>query len=359
MKKVYPPRRALIFDPYIDTLGGGERYVLTLALSLIQLGFGVELAWSNLEDLQKAQERFGFDLSAISINPHAYSLCTHSSILERYNLTKNYDLVFWVSDGSLPFLFGKNNLVHFQVPFTKIGGGWVINSLKLLLINKLVYNSRFTKEVIERSLPKDKGVILYPPIDTALFIPGKKQDIILSVARFDSPSHSKRQDILIEAFRSLSSQNKKYQLILAGGHRGNNNTLNNLKNSAKGLNIEIIPNPDIGQLRKLYAKAKFFWHAAGFEIDESKEPEKVEHFGMTTVEAMSAGCTPVVIAAGGQKEIVTPEVGFLVESPEEMASVTLSQIKVENHDSHSSAAVERAQIYSTASFKKNIEKLIQ
>jgi glycosyltransferase involved in cell wall biosynthesis len=33
-------------------------------------------------------------------------------------------------------------------------------------------------------------------------------------------------------------------------------------------------------------------------------PRLIEHFGMTTVEAMQNGCVPIVIDGGGQREIV-------------------------------------------------------
>jgi glycosyltransferase involved in cell wall biosynthesis len=35
-----------------------------------------------------------------------------------------------------------------------------------------------------------------------------------------------------------------------------------------------------------------------------------EHFGITIVEAMAAGCVPVVHDSGGPREIVTVDVGF-------------------------------------------------
>ncbi|MBU4190339.1 MAG: glycosyltransferase, partial [Candidatus Thermoplasmatota archaeon] len=59
--------------------------------------------------------------------------------------------------------------------------------------------------------------------------------------------------------------------------------------------------------------------AAGFGVDEEKEPEKVEHFGITTVEAAAAGCVPVVIRKGGQPEIVKEGInGLLWEKEEEL-----------------------------------------
>ncbi|KKS63938.1 MAG: hypothetical protein UV32_C0032G0009, partial [Candidatus Collierbacteria bacterium GW2011_GWF2_42_51] len=69
-------KKALIFDPYLDTLGGGERYALTFAQSLLNSGFRVEVAWKDAETLKKAEERFGLDLSGIKINKKAYELCT-------------------------------------------------------------------------------------------------------------------------------------------------------------------------------------------------------------------------------------------------------------------------------------------
>src|SRR3989339_2140412 len=126
-------KKALIFDPYLDTLGGGERYSLTFALALSYLGYRVDLAWNNEADIQAAQDRFSLDLSQININREAYTLFARkTSLIDRIIFTSSYDLFFWVSDGSLPFLFGKKNLVHFQVPFTRIGGNQFTNALKLL-----------------------------------------------------------------------------------------------------------------------------------------------------------------------------------------------------------------------------------
>lgn len=316
-------KKALLFDPYLDTLGGGERYFLTFAKSLITYGYTVEIAWGDKNILTKAKDRFGLDFSKIKCNKKAFKLFSgKSSIIDRYVLTTPYDLIFWVSDGSLPLLFSKNNLVHFQVPFTKLGGNKFFNLVKYQFINHLVYNSEFTRKIIEKSLPKDRGFVLYPPIDVESFKPVKKENLILSVARFDSPSHSKRQDILIRAFKKFYPKNKNYKLILTGGLRGNENILDKYTHLAKGLPVEINTNPNFDELSNLYSKSKFFWHAAGFGVDENINPEKVEHFGMTTVEAMASGCVPIVIAKGGQKEIITKGTGVLVDSIDSLSTQT-------------------------------------
>lgn len=353
-------KKALIYDPYIDTLGGGERYVLTFALGLIKNGYDVTLAWPAINDLLAAQSRFGLDLSKVILDQNIFELCSQKTdYAERLKFTKDYDLIFWVSDGSLPFLFSKNNLIHFQIPFKKLGSNNIINNLKTVFIHKFVYNSEFTQNVLEKSLQKDKGFVLYPPIDTDNFKPGQKEKIILSVARFDSPSHSKRQDVLIEAFRTLSEKTNGYKLILAGGLVGDDATVKKLKNQAKDLKVEFITNPDFTELKDLYAKAKFFWHAAGYEIDEAKDPEKVEHFGMTTVEAMSAGCVPVVIAKGGQKEIVDIDSGVLCSTPTQISLETLRLISDPvAWKRMSSSAIKRSTVFSIEEFNKKIPELL-
>ena len=56
----------------------------------------------------------------------------------------------------------------------------------------------------------------------------------------------------------------------------------------------------------------------------SDYPAKQEHFGITTVEAMSAGAVPVVYGSGGQKEIVTHgDDGLCWDETAELASQTL------------------------------------
>ncbi len=316
-------KKALIFDPYLNTLGGGERYTLSFASCLANQGYSVDIAWNHVGTLMEAESRFGISFESLHISESAYKICTEkTSLKNKYNYFKNYDLIFWVSDGSLPFLFSKNNLVHFQVPFTVLGGNPITNFVKSFFINKFVYNSEFTQKVIEKSLAKNKGVVLYPPIDVDKLVVSQKEKLILSVARFGSPSHSKRQDVLIEAFRQLSEQVDGYKLVLAGGVVGDSILVDSLREQAGNLNVEIITSPDFNVLKNLYSKAQFFWHAAGFDIDEEKEPEKVEHFGMTTVEAMASGAIPLVIAKGGQKEILASFPELLCSTSTQIANKT-------------------------------------
>lgn len=354
--------RALVYDPYLDTMGGGERYVLTFSLALIKAGYSVTLAWKDNVIIAEAARRFDLDISSIKIDPQAYQdLSLSAGLLARYRRTHDYDLVFWVSDGSLPYLFGKKNYLHFQVPFKKIGGNPINNLLKTVQINRFIFNSDFTARVIREQLPFCSSVVLYPPIDVDGFIPGKKENIILSVARFDSPSHAKRQDILVRCFKKVYEKSKDYRLILAGAVKGDGGKdyLSVLTKAAGKLPVEFAPNPDFNELKKHYAKAKIFWHAAGHDIDEIKEPEKVEHFGITTVEAMAAGAIPVVIDRGGQREIISSDTGYLCDSTEEIISSTLSLINSpEKLKIMSGKAIERSKYFSVKIFEEKIISIV-
>jgi glycosyltransferase involved in cell wall biosynthesis len=85
---------------------------------------------------------------------------------------------------------------------------------------------------------------------------------------------------------------------------GRSDILERLQNQAANLPIEFVINPDHATLNHWYAAASLYWHAAGFGVNEELNPEHVEHFGIATTEAMSAGAVPLVYQAGGQPEIV-------------------------------------------------------
>src|SRR5690606_18511751 len=55
---------------------------------------------------------------------------------------------------------------------------------------------------------------------------------------------------------------------------------------------------------KLLATSGIYIHACGYGIDQTRNPELAEHYGISVVEAMAAGCVPFVIPKGGPGEIV-------------------------------------------------------
>jgi glycosyltransferase involved in cell wall biosynthesis len=301
-----------IYNPYLDSLGGGERYTMSFALSMAAFGYDVFVEWKDNDIRKKLEDRFGMKF------PNSIQF------IEDVKRGDGYDACFWVSDGSIPLLRSRKNFLHFQVPFKNINGKTLLNKMKLMRINNVICNSYFTKEVID----KEYGVtstVIYPPVAVSDMKPLKKKNIILYVGRFSQLEQSKNQHILIEVFRELCSRGiKDWKLVLAGGADvGVGDYIERLKKRAEDYPIEILKSPSFDTLKSLYGEAKLFWSASGYGVDEVKSPRKTEHFGITLVESMAAGCVPFAFAAGGHKEIIdNGENGFLWKEENELLILT-------------------------------------
>lgn len=352
-------KKAAVFDPYFDSIGGGEVYTSAVIESLLKNKFQVEIFWNSSEIKKKINKYFGIDITKTKINTYGYKLFkSKGSIYKKILLTKKFDFIFFLSDGSIPWLFSRNNIIHFQVPFQRVRGKTFLNQLKLKNINHIICNSGFTKKFIDQEFAVRSRVI-YPPININ---PPKliKENIILSVGRFTQTLHNKRQDVLVDAFKQMVDKGLKgWELKLIGSDQEGKNMVSKLKMKIKGYPISIITNINHQQLENEYSKAKIFWHAAGYGIDQGKHPELVEHFGLATAEAMRAGCIPIVINKGGQPEIIEEgKDGYLWDSISELKQKTLHLIGAEEElIIISRASIRKSRLFDKSSFMSKFTKI--
>jgi glycosyltransferase involved in cell wall biosynthesis len=348
-------KKAAVISPYWETLGGGEKYLARAGKVMVNAGLAVEAWWKDPSLPHRLEERFGF-ATGMNVNPAAHTIFTTGTWWEKRQLMKDYELLFVLTDGSLPWLWSKKNILHFQVPFVGVQGRSWVSQLKLKQINRVICNSHFTKKVIDQEF-KVSSEVIYPPIH--LFSRGKKDRYILSVGRFDTYLHAKKQDVLIEAFNRMALP-EPWELVLAGGLQEKESVLEPLRKLAKGRRVTLVINPTFAEIRQLYAGAPIYWHAAGFGANLIKEPYKAEHFGMATVEAMSAGAIPLVFDGGGQKEIISQgKNGYLWQEPDELIAFTRQLV---THGSESDAlreaAIARALDFKEESFDAEIKQAI-
>ncbi len=348
-----------IFDPYLDTLGGGEKYILDIANCLAQ--YNEVLIFWNDPQIKKAWEK-RFNISSDNINIVKNIFSNKNNLFKRFLLTKDYDLIIYVTDGSIPLLFGKKNILIFQFPIPGINGKNLINKLKLKKIDSVICYSNFVKSFIDKQYGF-KSKVVSPYVDSPITKDIRKENIILTVGRFTKGINTKKQEILIDEFKKLCDKGiTNWRFIIIGSYLpGDEDFVEKLKNKTKEYPIELLTNISYDELSRYYQKAKIYWHASGFGEDLDKYPEKAEHFGISTVEAMRGGCVPVVINAGGQKEIVKDgQDGYLWDSLEDLVGETKSLVKDQDlWEKMSKAAIKKSKMFNKDIFCNKLREIIK
>jgi len=228
--------------------------------------------------------------------------------------------------------------------------------------DQIVSISEYTAKWVSRLWDKPSRVIA-PPV--APQTRAGKEPMILSVGRFfdEAGSHCKKQVEMVAAFRELVNRGLKgwtYHLV-GGCEKRDLPYLNRVRELARGLPVEIHVGATGAELRDLYARASIFWHATGLGEKERLFPERSEHFGITTVEAMSAGAVPIVIGKAGQLEVL--EDGVQGRHFGNIAELVSSTWEVVHNDAlrarYSSAAEERARQFSPGVFRDKLDAVVQ
>lgn len=228
--------------------------------------------------------------------------------------------------------------------------------------DRVVANSSFTRQWVRRLWAVDAGV-LEPPVHPQPC--GAKDPVILHVGRFFSPEagHGKRQLELVEAFRRLHERGTAtgWSLHLVGGCDDDGRPyLDTVRAAIGDLPVELHVNAPGDELRALFARASVYWHATGLGEDPEAHPERMEHFGIATVEAMSAGAVPVAIGVAGQLEVFDHGVeGFHFRDLDQLVSLTESLVADPDlTDRLRRAARQRAERYGPEAFRQRLLALV-
>lgn len=358
-----------IYDPYLDDLGGGEKYMLSIAECLSK-EHDVRIFWDEKKDLDLVLQRFTIDLSRVKVAPNIFD--SDFGFLRRLNESKKYDAIIVLSDGSIPFVFSKKLFIHLQQPIPKAKKNGLRNAIKKTRATRVFCNSYFSKSFVDRQLGVE-SIVIYPPVSLK---PKKvkKENIILHVGRFRARDvrtvvngvsmpvgDYKKQSVMIEEFKKIAKKIPGWKFILATGVKPEDEKdFNEMRKRAENYPIKLLVNMSNDELWGIYSRAKIYWHASGFGEDLEKHPEFAEHFGISTVEAMGAGAVPVVINAGGQKEIIENNInGFLWDTLDELEGKTLLLVS-ENKifEAMSLKAIERARDFHGSRFCEEIKKII-
>jgi len=370
-----------IYAPYLSVYGGGEKYISNIA-EILSSGNKVEFIVVEEPDIKQLENRLNVDLSRVVINrvkiPNLFSKVPYlrdlANIYVISKATRKYDLFINQEHLSVIPSLAKKGFLICQMPVIRLNKlSWLFRKLfanllfdpKLKTYDKIIVYSFYTKKWVEKNY-RNEIEILYPAVDTQQFPTLSKQNIILSVGRFFTVGHCKKQLEMIRSFKQFytgSEMLRGWEYHLVGGIGSNDKDqeyLRRCQDEAQSYPIHFHINIPFKLLKELYVRAKIFWHATGLGEDEDRHPDRMEHFGMTTVEAMSAGCVPVVINKGGQPEIVRNNVdGFLWNAIEELREYTLRLASNETlWTEMSESSIKRSKEFNMERFKREIKQIL-
>ena len=297
----------------------------------------------------KRQNRFFLTQKAISKITKDFDLFINGSRYSFYgNAAKNVAVVHFPKEKLLTIPINKK-LPWCKVLAKKQDNNFVNNT------DLFIPNSNFTSYWLTQKwqITDNKKCVLYPPVTPVSATAEKKRNQIFVCSRIEA---TKKIDLLLKAFESSDFLKQNCTLVVAGSVKGESEEyIENIQKISPSVKFYFEPSRE--EIEKLYAESEIFWHAKG--INE-ENPLYFEHFGITTVEAMNAGCVPIVINKGGQKEIVNDTCGFKWNTTEELVSLTENLVK--NHDKIaelSRNAVLRSELYTKHSFEKQFRNILK
>lgn len=364
--------------------GGTESYTANLieALQSISEEYSISIIteyYTGTEKLsssamaERLNDAYGVNISAANFNVEYITSKEQKNRFEYFRfqkklekITKKYDLFIYCSRGLLTGKAKKNlAVIHFpmdkkvtfptyrKLPFLKPFAALTDKKFKSSY-DYFLPNSNFTSYWLKQKwqISDDKIKVLYPPVTLITKKSEKKSNSIVVCSRIEK---SKKIEELIKTYSSSEFLNKNCSLTIAGSIK---NESPEYKEYLLGLNpnVNFIFEPSHERIEELYAESTVFWHAKGYG---EENPYNMEHFGITTVEAMSAGCIPIVINKGGQCEIVTDDCGYKWNTLEELVKYTEEVFSNENEiKDKSENCITRSKLFCKEQFAKDLINVI-
>ena len=315
----------------LNARGGGERLAVATINALSSMAIDVELATIEKPDQELIRNAYGIDMC------RTIKKIRTLNILQK-NRPRNYSITINTHGDMLPFYheeFAKrNSIVYCHYPLggyliesndpdytTTVHGlclsgmePWTHNSYhqkvrraytKMMLNSTVLTNSEFSRKAIFKTFGVD-STVLHPPVDVDIFrnaclCANNRDDSILVISRFH-PSKKIENAILLA--KLLSENNLGRGMKIIGNISPNGiGYFNYLYHLVRQYNLEDFvtfeTNVSFDRLLNAMRKSKVYLH-----------PMAGEPFGISTVEAMSAGVIPVVPDIGGHTEFVPERYQF-------------------------------------------------
>ncbi|MGH9922038.1 MAG: glycosyltransferase family 4 protein [Nitrososphaerales archaeon] len=293
----------------LRTLGGAERVAISLIKALKDKGHEIDLYFASTSSNKTIETVFKDVLNKVTVHkvftlkPPIFGI--YASLINRILLTKVGDIDDVVIETSAvldPLWFTNKRYIAYcngllQVDYTGLRRLYWYPYSKLHTLARtktsyvtIVSNSEYTRQLIKNILTIDSQVV-YPPVDIDFFRfrQSKKEPEIAVLSRF---SPEKNYELAISVVEHL--HNKKFVFAGNVGDPRYYKEINEII-SRKGLaqRVKFEPNMATDDLTKILGRAKVYLHC------RYNEP-----FGITVIEAIAAGCIPIVPDYSAHKETV-------------------------------------------------------
>ena len=296
--------KALIYNNYFETLGGGERSSLDLARALGLLGFEVTLACAQKCAVSGEQLCRAFGLT--DAPPWPLLEFESEDALGEHTASTGYDV--FVNHTSCSFMPNRAKFGIYMAMFPYESPPAGMPALRSYQV--IACNSPFTRNYVSRRWGRDLHVAVAPPPISEIHAQNKavferKELLIINIGRFNVFGHNKCQLEAIRAFRSFAEDgtlDESWRLVVAGHVNESPETLEYLeqcRREAHGAPIEVRTNITLEDLRDYYERASAVWQFTGIGLPFGEKPGLCEHLGLVALDGFAYGTAPVAYHRGG------------------------------------------------------------
>jgi len=374
-------KRVCLYNAYLPTMGGGENLTAHTIAYLNQIfpSASIDILCHETRAFDKSrftgkdfvrmlEKEFDLTLRNTNVRFVDFDFNIHTFMgnlrytLQLSSLSKEYDLFINNTFISLVLAQAKVNIYYCMFPFDlSYSDISLLGPFRRRFYNRFLRSydlflsiSRYTQKWVDQYWNVN-SFVLYPPVKSINKAEiSHKENIIINVGRFFAGGHNKKQDVMAKTFIEMYKKGwaRNWKLVMVGRQHSDENSMSYiqaLEESIQGYPIEIRYDASAGELEDLLQRAKIYWHATGYDEAVDLNPEKFEHFGLSTIEAAQLGAVPVVFNGGGQPEIIHhTKNGFLWDTTEELMNYTKLLIEDENIWSDcSNAGFESMKIFDT------------
>ncbi|MFM8529856.1 MAG: glycosyltransferase [Ilumatobacteraceae bacterium] len=391
--------RVAIYNLYWHTYGGGEQVSGAIAECLVE-GHEVTLLGPVRPDVEASRARLGVDLSK----------CEYMAVMEdddASNASAEFDVFINGTYRSRARNHARRGVyyVHFPEPLptsreqvrsgvarlglTLLGrvaksaeGDVSLPRVKRALLRRrrdltwvdsysvFMANSDYTAGWVERLWGRQSTVV-YPAVRAVVsdVDANSKAPLIASIGRFFDPAlgHSKKQQDMLTAFTMMHEVGRtrvgvdEWRLAFVGGADAASREYTlGVRRAARDLPVDVFVNKPRDVVERTLRSASIYWHGTGYGEQVAQHPERFEHFGIAVVEAMLAGCVPLVFGEAGPAEIVRHGVdGYHWHTLEQLAEFTyVLMTDPAKRRAMAKSAVERGREFSLDRFRGAISAVV-